>query len=173
MRNEFWGWTIGRLRLSTFPLKVHSGPILIRFNLHSRSFCLLLRMRQLYSRTILYLEIENSVFPLFFRLLSHDCCLVLLILFSDIFSYREKLEHDMLNSNFLKNSISPQNHIFCGAQGQTSKYDRLSHNVTFLYGYSFNISSLSLTSQSIVFHVLFIAVVAASQALLVECHRSN
>ena len=38
--------------------------------------------------------------PAAFQLLSRDCSSVLLILLSDIFSCREKLEHDMLNSNF-------------------------------------------------------------------------
>ena len=92
----------------TFPPKVHSGPILIPFLLHSLSHCLLLKMRQLYSPIFLYLEIANSNFPLFFRLLSRNFSSVLLILFSDIFSGREKLDNDMLYSNFRKIPFHPK-----------------------------------------------------------------
>ena len=30
--NNFFGWTIGQLRLSTFPPTVYSGPLLILFS---------------------------------------------------------------------------------------------------------------------------------------------
>ena len=52
--------------------------------------------------------------------------LVLLISFSRTFSYRESLEHDRLNWNFIKSISTPKSRLNV-AQGQTSKYDRLAH----------------------------------------------
>ena len=98
-------WETSLVHLST------EGSLLCTSNLsllYSRSLCLLFRIRQLYSRVILYLEIANSNFPLLFRLLSRDCNSVLLILFSDIFSCREKLEHIMPIRIFEKFHFTPK-----------------------------------------------------------------
>ena len=105
---SFWVWTIGRPRLYTFSPKVHSGPLLMNiFFSRNRSFSYS-RMRPLYSSMILYLEIANRNFPLFFFLLiSRDCSPV-----SEIFSCREKVEHDMLNSNFSKIPFHPKITLF-------------------------------------------------------------
>ena len=54
---------------------------------------------KLYSRTILNEKIAKSNFPLFFDYFPAIKVQFFSIL-SDLFNYREKLEHDMLNSNF-------------------------------------------------------------------------
>ena len=57
----------------------------------------------------LYGKIANSIFTLlFFGLLSRERSSILLILFSRIFSYREKREHERLISNFWKNAFHPK-----------------------------------------------------------------
>ena len=101
--------------MSSFPPKVHSGQLLIYlfFIRDCSAFC--------FEQDSSTLAISNL--PLLFRLLSRDCNSVLLIFFSDIFSCREKHEHDMLNSTFCKNFNLPQNYVFC-------KYDRLAQNMT-------------------------------------------
>ena len=130
LRIEFWGWTLGRLLLSTFPLKVHSVPLLINIFFFRNRSVSYLRMRQLYSSMIIYLEIAYRNFPLIFRLLSRDCNSVVLMILcrlrlcadsdfvqtqslslhkiSEIFSCREKLEHDTPNLNFCKIFFNPK-----------------------------------------------------------------
>ena len=91
LRMEFWGWTIGRLRLSTFPPKVHSGPFLIGISSVRNRYAFYSKIGQLYSSMLLYLEIGNSNFPLFFRYFFCDCNSVVLILFSEISVVARKL----------------------------------------------------------------------------------
>ena len=97
-------WTIGTLKLSTFPPKVHSGPVRIVDQLDN---CPVLRntLSSISNRTallwiIIVSEIANGNFLLIylatFPRLSLDCSE-----FSfSTFSYREKIVHDRLHSNF-------------------------------------------------------------------------
>ena len=66
LRNKFWSWTIGRPRMSTFPPKLHSGPLLIIIFSSPNRSVYYFRIRQLYSSVILCLEMANSNFPLLF-----------------------------------------------------------------------------------------------------------
>ena len=97
-------WTIGTLKLSTFPPKVQSGPVRIVDQLDN---CPVLRntLSSISNRTallwiIIVSEIANGNFLLIYLTtlprLSLDC--------SDfsfsVLSYREKNVHDRLHSNF-------------------------------------------------------------------------
>ena len=66
-------------------------------------------------------------FPAAFQLFSRDCRSVLLILFLILSVVSRNLSMTCSVRIFLKIFISPQNHVFCVAQGQTSIYDRLAH----------------------------------------------
>ena len=60
------GWTIGRLRLSTFPPKVHSGPLRINILFFRNRSVSYFRIGQLYSRVIFISRNSESIFPLLF-----------------------------------------------------------------------------------------------------------
>ena len=69
---EFWFWTIGTLRLSTFPPKAHSGSARFRSSFVITVFYI--KIGQLYSRGFYYyLGNCNSNFPLFFCHFSRYC----------------------------------------------------------------------------------------------------
>ena len=73
------------------------------------------------------MEIANSIFPLFY-LATFPRLLFDRSPFSfSVFSYREKIVHDRLHSNFSKIKFHPKIECSCFSQGQTSKYDRLAH----------------------------------------------
>ena len=129
LRIEFWCWTIGRLRLSTFPPKVHSGPLLICILLVFNRSAFYFRIGQLYSSMILYLEIANSNFPLFFRSLSRDCNSIVLILYFWDFQLSRESWAWHAQFEFLKNSIWSKNHIFRVVRSPTSKYDQLAQKM--------------------------------------------
>ena len=123
LRTKVFGWTIRRLRLSTFQPKVHSGPLQINaFFFRNRSVSYF-RIGQLYSRVIYIWKLRIAISRCFFQLLSRDCNLVVLILqFWDFQLSRESWAWQAY-FEFLKNYISPQNYVVC----ISPKYDQLAH----------------------------------------------
>ena len=108
LRSKFLGlehWTTSVVRLST------EGSLWSTFYLFSSLLAITLpsfkSKTALFSYNLMSGKCEQQ-FPAAFQLLSRDCSSVLLILFSDIFSCREKLEHDMLNSNIWKIPFHPR-----------------------------------------------------------------
>ena len=101
LRTKVLGWTIGRLRLSTFPPKVHSGPLRINILFFRNRAVSYFRIGQLYSRVIFISGNCELKFPAaFFDYFPAIVVCLLSSCISEIFGCREKIEHDRLNSNF-------------------------------------------------------------------------
>ena len=112
LRPKVFGWTIRRLRLSTFPPKVHSGPLRINaFFFRNRSVSYF-RIGQLYSRVIYIWKLRIAISRCFFQLLSRDLVWLFWSCISEIFSCREKVELDRLILSFWKITFHPKITLF-------------------------------------------------------------
>ena len=97
-----------QLQLSTFPPKVHSGPLNL-LSLFSSRLVLSLGMRQLYSRLIYTAKLRIAISCSYFLYYFPAIVVQFFWSFVGFLSCREKLKHDMLNSIFWKIAFDPKN----------------------------------------------------------------
>ena len=106
--NEVLVWTIGTPQLSSFLLMVHSGSARMNTLFFRNCFFSYFRIRRLYSRLFCIWKLRIAISRCFLRYFPAIVIRMFWSSNSEIFSFREKVEHDRLHSKFLKIKFPPK-----------------------------------------------------------------